>query len=60
MSCEITAKDVAELFGYKPRSATSLCRRWVDQGFLEVVDPAKKSRRYRLEDKYESVVAEMQ
>jgi hypothetical protein len=30
-----------------------LCQRWVESGFLEVTDPARKSRRYRLNDVYE-------
>ena len=55
-SKEITAKEIGELFGYKPRSAALLCQRWVEEGFLEVTDPARKSRKYRLSDKYEKAV----
>ena len=55
-SREIAAKDVAKLFGYKPRTATLLCQRWVEKGFLEVTDPAKKSRRYKLADAYEAII----
>lgn len=51
-SREITAKDIAGLFGYKPRTAALLCQRWVEKGFLEITDPAKKSRRYKLGDAY--------
>jgi Fic family protein len=58
-SIEITGRDVAGLFGYKPRNAALLCRRWVEQGFLETTDPAKKSRRYKLSDTYVSVVDEI-
>jgi Fic family protein len=58
-SREITAKDVAELFGYQPRTATLLCRRWVQNGFLEITDPAKKSRRYKLNDTYEAILDEI-
>jgi len=57
-SREIAARDVAELFGYRPRTATLLCQRWVEKGFLEVTDPAKKSRRYRLADAYEAIIDE--
>jgi len=57
-SREIAARDVAELFGYRPRTATLLCQRWVEKGFLEVTDPAKKSRRYKLADAYEAIVDE--
>lgn len=58
-SQEIAAKDVACLFGYKPRSAALLCQRWVEQGFLETTDPAKKSRRYKLHDRHAALVDEI-
>ena len=53
---EITARDIADLFGFKPRTASLLCQRWVESGFLEMTDPAKKSRRYKLNDKYAAIV----
>jgi Fic family protein len=56
----ITAKDVAELFGYRPRTAALLCQRWVQDGFLETIDPAKKSRRYKLRDTYEAILDEIE
>lgn len=58
-SREIAAKDVAQLFGYKPRTATLLCQRWVEKGFIETTDRAKKSRRYKLADVYAAIVDEM-
>ena len=39
---EITAQDIAELFGYPPRSSTWLCQRWMEMGFLVVADAAIK------------------
>jgi len=51
-SREITSKDIAELFGYRPRTAALLCQRWVGNGFLETSDPAKKSGRYKLSETY--------
>ena len=59
-SREITAKDIAELFGYQPRTATLLCQRWVEDRFLETTDPAKKSRRYKLNDTYEAIIDEIE
>ncbi len=56
-SKEITAKEIGALFGYKPRTATLLCHRWVKGGFLRIADPARKSRKYRLADQYEEVVS---
>jgi Fic family protein len=58
-SREIAAKDVADLFGYKPRNAALLCQRWVEKGFLETTDPAKKSRRYKLGDTYADIIDEI-
>jgi Fic family protein len=58
-SREIAAKDVADLFGYRPRTAALLCQRWVKTGFLETTNPAKKSRRYKLADTYASIVDEI-
>ena len=56
----ITAKDVAELFGNRPRTAALLCQRWVEAGFLEIIDPAEKSRRYKLRDTYEAILKEIE
>jgi len=36
-----------------------LCQRWVEQGFLKTVDPAKKSRRYELGGAYTTIVDEL-
>jgi len=58
-SRELTAKDVANLFGYRPRTAALLCQRWVEQGFLKTVDPAKKLRRYELGGAYTTIVDEL-
>ena len=58
-SREIAAKDVADLFGYKPRTAALLCQRWVQKSFLETTDPAKKSRRYKLGNTYAAIFDEI-
>ena len=53
---EITTKEIGALFGLKPRAASVLCLNWVDDGFLVVSSPSKKSRRHRLEEPYEELV----
>ncbi len=58
-SREITGKDVAALFGYQPRTAALLCQRWVRDGFLETTDPARKSRRYKLNDIYDDIIGKI-
>jgi Fic family protein len=52
-SREVTAKEIADLFGFQQRTATTLCQQWVATGFFIVSSPSKKSRRYRLMDELE-------
>lgn len=44
----ITARQIGELFGYRPRTASALCAQWAKSGFLRVVDGSKKARKYAL------------
>jgi Mn-dependent DtxR family transcriptional regulator len=57
-SRELTSKDIGDLFGFKPRTAAELCQRWVEDGFVEMANSSKRSRRYRLSPQYESIVDE--
>ena len=52
-SRELSAKDIAELFHFQPRTATALCQRWVAEGFFVVANSSRKERRYRVADQYE-------
>lgn len=52
----ITSRQIGELFGVKRRAASALCASWVASGFLEVVDPSNKGRRYALGDKYRKLL----
>ena len=45
---EIASSDIQAFFNYKPRSATALLARWVNQGFLIITDPGLRSRKYAL------------
>lgn len=57
--CEVvTAKQIAELFGFQSRTCAALCKKWVEIGFLEIVDFSNKARRYRLSKKYNLMVSE--
>jgi Fic family protein len=53
-SREVTAKEIAALFGFQQRTAAALCQQWVATGFLVVSSPSKKARRYCLTDDLES------
>lgn len=52
----LTAQNIGKLFGLQPRTARVLCQKWVLSGFLLVIDPSKKSRKYRLGEKYEGLL----
>ena len=52
----ITAKAISELFGFKPKTCSNLCRKWVDDHFLIVVDPSKKGRKYELSGRFEHLI----
>lgn len=48
-SAAITSGDVERLFGISQRAARNLLTAWVTNGFLLVLDPAKKTRKYGLD-----------
>lgn len=48
----VTSKDIGALFGFKPRTCSALCRKWVEMGFLDVVNDSRKSRCYTLARHY--------
>jgi Fic family protein len=52
----ITSRDVESVFTVSQRTARNILSGWVDQGFLTVIDPAKKSRRYGLAKDFRSLV----
>ncbi|WP_165223257.1 Fic family protein [Aquisphaera insulae] len=54
-SVVITSRDVEGLFGISQRMARNVLSSWVQSGFVIVVDPARKSRRYRLSPEYEKI-----
>lgn len=45
---QITTAQIAELLRLSPRGARALAQKWVDVGFLEIVNPSKRGRTYRL------------
>ncbi|HEX3147298.1 MAG TPA: Fic family protein [Gemmataceae bacterium] len=53
----VTSKDVATYFKMKPRMARKLCAKWVKEKFLAVENPSTKGRKYRLADRYESLLS---
>ncbi|MBV9852159.1 MAG: Fic family protein [Armatimonadetes bacterium] len=52
-----TAGEMAAHLSLSRRTVVGLCRGWVAEGFLEVLDPSRKNRAYRLGPAYEALVA---
>ena len=55
-SKEISAKEISNFFNVSDRQARNICQKWVSDGFLEVSNPAPKTRKYTLSEKYESLI----
>jgi Fic family protein len=51
----ITSRDIEELFTISQRTARVLLSQWVENGFVVVLDPAKKSRKYGLSRKLRAI-----
>ncbi len=52
----VTSHQIGELFGFKSRTASALCKKWVESGFLEVVDFSNKARKYQLDQRFFALV----
>jgi Fic family protein len=55
-SATITSRDIEALFGISQRGARKVLANWVAKGFVTIVDPAKKSRRYGLARTFRGMV----
>jgi Fic family protein len=51
----ITSNDVARLFAISQRMARNLLRGWVKKGFVKMLDPARRSRKYAMGSKFKSL-----
>lgn len=47
-----TSEEMARYLKLSQRTVVALCREWVASGFLEVQNPSRKARSYRLADRY--------
>ena len=48
----VTNAEIAQRLGLAPRTVRDLIAGWLQDGWLQVADPSRKSRRYRLSAKY--------
>jgi Fic family protein len=53
----VTSRQIGELFGFKPRTGAALCSRWIDSGFLTMVDPSNRGRKYQLAAEYQKLIS---
>jgi Fic family protein len=51
-----TAAQIAEHLGLAQRTVVSLCRSWLKTGFLELKNPSRKNRSYRLGNSFEFLI----
>lgn len=54
----VTAKQIGDLFGFQPRTNAALCNKWVEGGFLEIIDYSNKARKYKLAVPYDVIMKE--
>ncbi|MDR0288513.1 MAG: Fic family protein [Rickettsiales bacterium] len=53
----ITASQIGKLFNFKPRTSAQLCKKWVEMGFIEIVDFSNRGRKYKLSKQYEDLIS---
>lgn len=53
----IQSVQVAKLLGLSERQARDLLSAWVKQGWIEIADPSRKARKYRLAKRYKDLVS---
>lgn len=52
----VTSRQIGDLFGFKPRTSAAICKKWVEENFLQIVDQSFKSRKYSLSKKYKKLL----
>ena len=52
----VTAAQIGQLFGFRPRTSAQLCKDWVEEGFLTVVNSSNKNRSYALASRYDALL----
>jgi len=52
----VNSKQIGDIFGFKPRTNSALCKKWVENGFLEIVNSSFKSRKYRISNKFKKIL----
>lgn len=55
----ITAPVVAKELGLSERMARNLLKGWAEDGWLEVTNPSRRARAYRLSEKYRQYIGSL-
>ncbi len=55
----LTTAEMARALGLSPRTVRDLVAGWLEDGWLEIADPERKSRRYRLSAEYRQFIGEI-
>lgn len=53
---EITSADIASLFGVGERAGRAICRKWAEEDFLVVRNPARRNRSYVLFNRWKNLI----
>lgn len=52
----VTSSQIGELFGFKPRTNSQICKKWCEKNFLKIVDESNRGRKYGLARQYHSLL----
>lgn len=52
----VTSKQIGALFGFKPRTNSALCKKWTEDGFIQVHNESLKARSYKLDRKFKKLI----
>ena len=51
----VTSMQISDLFGFQSRTGSTLCKKWVEDGFLKIIDHSNKARKYALDSPYDTL-----
>lgn len=52
----ITSQELASFLKVAPRTSRDLCAKWLKSDFIEIENPSRKARSYKLAPKYEALI----
>ncbi|PCJ62690.1 MAG: cell filamentation protein Fic [Bacteroidetes bacterium] len=57
---EVGMQEIAEHLGMDTRSAYTLVKKWIEQGFMQIINTSKRTRTYGLSLEWESLLSQQQ